>query len=139
MSNAMNNESDWIPLMDYAMKNGVSLSTLRRHIKANKVPYKIENGRYLLRSNEPVTMERETAPMVESKPIPARFAPTAVSAAPSSASSEAMELKRRLHQAQEEIAELKMLVALYEEQLAQPKSPQAGSHLSRSGHLGFNG
>src|SRR5690242_17272774 len=38
----------WISLMDYAMKTGLSLSTLRRYIKAKKVPYRVENGRYLL-------------------------------------------------------------------------------------------
>ena len=49
-SNADHADSAWISLMDYANDYGVSLSTLRRHIKAGKIEHKIENGRYLLRS-----------------------------------------------------------------------------------------
>jgi hypothetical protein len=70
--------------MEYATKNSVSLSTLRRYIKAGKVEYRLEEGRYLI---------WDTAE------------------APSPLVSE-------LRDAQEEIAELKMLVAIYEEQLA---------------------
>ncbi len=44
----MGSNHEWIPLLDYAVKTGVSLSTLRRYIKAGKVQYKVENGRYLL-------------------------------------------------------------------------------------------
>jgi hypothetical protein len=65
--------------MEYAIKKGVSLSTLRRHIKAKKVQYKVEHGRYLL--------------FDESSPAE----------------------KTELEKAREEIAELRMLVALYEE------------------------
>jgi predicted site-specific integrase-resolvase len=75
---------EWISLMDYATTKGVSLSTLRRHIKANKIPYKVENGRYLL-------------------PLNAADNPTAE--------------KIALQKAQEEIAELKTLIAFYEEKL----------------------
>lgn len=94
-------EADWIPLIDYAIQYGVSLSTLRRHIKANKIRYKVENGRYLLLAGND-TMPSQHQP------------PTSASAM--SAMSEMSELRTHLKQAQEEIAELKMLVALYEEQ-----------------------
>jgi len=87
----------WIPLMDYAMKKGVSLSTLRRYIKSNKIDYKTENGRYLI-------WDDETSVSV---PAPA---------------GDPAELRTRLRKAQEEIAELKMLIAIYEEQLSR-KSP----------------
>jgi hypothetical protein len=120
MGNAMNKEADWIPLMDYAIKNGVSLSTLRRHIKANKIQYKVENGRYLLRSME------GTPSFVTPEPMRAAMAS-------SDASPEVRELRARLQNAQEEIAELKMLVALYEEQLAQVHSPRPGHPLRVNG------
>ena len=87
----------WISLMDYATRKGVSLSTLRRHIKANKVLYKVENGRYLLfcgsEDTEPVAARKtdETAATVR--------------------------LETDLMKAQEEIVELKTLIAFYEEQL----------------------
>lgn len=134
-TDSASHEGDWIPLMDYATQYGVSLSTLRRHIKARKIQYKIENGRYLLRSPFAPGM---VAPRAVSAPrangasfaqpgaVPAPSGrPTHSSAAPgtdaAAASNEIRELKLRLQRAQEEISELKMLVALYEEQLAQKR------------------
>ncbi len=78
---------NWVPLLEYALKNEVSLSTLRRHIKAGKIDHKIENGRYLL-WDENGKRERQ--------------------------------LESELERAKEEIAELKMLIALYEEKLPHP-------------------
>ena len=82
------NGKDWIPLIEYALKKGVSLSTLRRHIKAGKIPFKVEDGRYLLfdDSNDSNTPELAN-------------------------------IQEELMAAQEEIAELKTLIALYEEKI----------------------
>ncbi len=74
--------NEWVPLMEYATRMGLSLSTLRRHIKAKKVPFRIENGKYLLLCTS---------------------------------SDRVQELERDLKRAREEIAELKTLIALYEE------------------------
>lgn len=41
----------WIALNDYANKYQVSISTLRRRIKSNKIRYKLEDGKYLLSDN----------------------------------------------------------------------------------------
>jgi hypothetical protein len=100
----------WIPLMDYAMKKGVSLSTLRRYIKANKIQYRVENGRYLLLDGE------TNRPMDFSTPL--NRGSGAVSdrwqqeIAPSPL---AEDLMLQLQKAQEEIVELKTLIAFYEE------------------------
>jgi hypothetical protein len=83
-------ERNWMPLMDYAMKTGLSLSTLRRHIKAGKVRHKIENGRYLL------WLEDDSRQSTDATP-------------------DSQRLQRELQKAREEIAELKTLIALYEE------------------------
>src|SRR4051812_17258698 len=83
----------WIPLMDFAIKKGVSLSTLRRHIKANKLTYKIEDGRYLLWDNGSQSVEVEDGPTELQTRLQA--------------------LTKDLQRAQEEIAELKTLIALY--------------------------
>ena len=96
----------WIPLMDYAMKNGVSLSTLRRYIKAGKIPYKSEHGKYFIFSTTEAPRAAEAEwmrPSHDTLPIEPRVAKLEV------------DLKR----AQEEISELKMLVAIYEERLFQ--------------------
>ncbi|MGZ3708655.1 MAG: hypothetical protein ACXWOH_09880 [Bdellovibrionota bacterium] len=91
---------EWVPLMDYAIRKNVSLSTLRRHIKANKIPHRVENGRYLL------LVEKEGAiPVLNMREDSATL------------HSAVHKLEGDLQRAQEEIAELKTLIALYEENL----------------------
>lgn len=77
--------------MEYAVNKSVSLSTLRRHIKSGKIQFKVESGRYLV-------LDADAAP--ES---PVTRGQT--------------DLNRALQMAQEEIAELKTLIALYEERM----------------------
>ena len=90
--------AEWLPLMEYSIETGLSLSTLRRHIKAGKVEYRIEQGRYMLRK--------------------AGASPIATDSVNSNlASAQVHELMEQLQQAHEEIAELKMLVAIYEDQM----------------------
>lgn len=38
----------WLPLAEYSIKHNVSISTLRRRIKAEDIQYKLENGKYLI-------------------------------------------------------------------------------------------
>ncbi len=40
----------WLPVIDYAVNNRVSVSTLRRRIKSKTVEHRLENGRYLIRT-----------------------------------------------------------------------------------------
>ncbi len=42
----------WLPLTEYALRSGLSISTLRRKIKSNSIEYRMEEGRYLIRSDE---------------------------------------------------------------------------------------
>jgi hypothetical protein len=90
--------------MDYAMQNGVSLSTLRRYIKAGKIQFKSEQGKYLILSSQPASHDWLTPSEFESD-----------AAIEGRVSNLEVELKK----AQEEISELKMLVAIYEERLFQ--------------------
>ncbi len=95
---------EWLPLMDFSMRKGVSLSTLRRHIKANKVRYRVEGGKYLLfdggsaEGNRPATGGDET----KEPELHARV----------------RLLEQQLRKANEENSELRMLIALYEEKSA---------------------
>lgn len=140
--------SQWIPLMDYSMKKGISLSTLRRHIKSKKIPFKIENGRYLLPDvpAEGLPTYAQEGPLVEpaicAKPLNSAEAgvelDTAIAlvqksqrlgSAPAAKLIEAdisrdlsgdlmvRQLTIELKKAHEEIAELKTLIAFYEESL----------------------
>lgn len=105
----------WRPLVEYSLKKGVSLSTLRRYIKAGKLQYRVENGRYLLFDGE-----SNAAP--EAAMGAAASATGARAALPETAQlrSEADRLRLELQRAREEIAELKTLIAFYEEQ---PQGP----------------
>jgi hypothetical protein len=44
--------SHWLPLTEYALRSGMSISTLRRKIKSNTIDFKMEEGRYLIRSDD---------------------------------------------------------------------------------------
>ena len=93
---AQSGKGSWIPLIQYATQKGVSLSTLRRHIKANKIVYKLVKGKYYLYD--------ESAPeMVSGFEFTQENQDSLTS------------LAKELKNAQEEIAELKTLIALYEE------------------------
>lgn len=88
-SNSTVTATNWISLVEYAHKKGISLSTLRRHIKSGKIPYKVDQGRYLL-FDDSDSQTAKTTPSLES-------------------------LQLELQQAREEVAELKTLIAFYEE------------------------
>ena len=116
-----NARGTWLPLMEFAMKHNISLSTLRRHIKASKVSYKVEEGRYLLwdESDENLPSMSQASKnqnsvsqnsVNRSSIKDSNFDPGSIT-----------KLERDLKQAQEEIAELKTLIALYEENIPQQR------------------
>lgn len=59
---------NWLPLTDYSTKYKVSISTLRRRIKAEDIKYRFEDGKYLI-EDEP-TDEASQAPVEEKKHRP---------------------------------------------------------------------
>ncbi|MBN22153.1 MAG: hypothetical protein CL678_12810 [Bdellovibrionaceae bacterium] len=90
----------WVPLIEYSVKKGVSLSTLRRYIKADKIEYRVKNGKYFVPDDGEDTFQY----------------------ARSSESKKKLEkkierLENELTKAQQEIVELKTLIAVYEEQI----------------------
>lgn len=93
-------DEKWIPILDYAVLRGISTSTLRRYIKARKIKYKIENGRYLLAADSRLNWDGVGGNSLDSTYTRIR------------------DLEEKLAQAQEQIGELKMLVAIYEEKLS---------------------
>jgi hypothetical protein len=52
MESQMNTET-WLPLLDYSSKYKISMSTLRRRIKAEDIKFKFDDGKYLI-SDEPL-------------------------------------------------------------------------------------
>ena len=43
----------WLPLAEYSMKHHVSISTLRRRIKADDIPFRFDDGKYLILDEPP--------------------------------------------------------------------------------------
>jgi hypothetical protein len=44
---------NWLPLTEYSSKHQVSISTLRRRIKADDIKYQLKDGRYLILDQPP--------------------------------------------------------------------------------------
>ena len=44
----------WLPLAEYSLKNKVSISTLRRKIKAADIEYRLDDGKYMILDSEEV-------------------------------------------------------------------------------------
>lgn len=58
----------WLPLTDYATKYKISVSTLRRRIKAEDIKFRFEDGKYFI-MDEPVgTHQRMHRPSQDSDP-----------------------------------------------------------------------
>ena len=103
---------NWVPLVEFSVQKGISLSTLRRYIKANKIPWKLVDGRYLVMDDGTFSAPRNHDP----KGV-ASLGTSVASADPVEDRIHGLELA--LNAANEEIAELKTLLAFYEEKWAQ--------------------
>jgi len=89
-------EGVWLSITDYSNYKKISISTIRRYIKSNILKYKEENGKYLIYvpSSEKIKVRHDEETLRNRLEI--EF------------------LKTQIRQLQEENAELKMLVELYE-------------------------
>ena len=63
--------TEWIDLVTYATKYGISQSTLRRRIRGKIIPYKLEKGKYYL-SDSVETMHRAPLFSRQSEIFPVR-------------------------------------------------------------------
>lgn len=88
----MNQEGIWLSILDYANVKKVSISTIRRSIKAGHLKHKEENGKYFIWTKEIALQKEELALKLE-----VEF------------------LKKRNRELEEEVNDLKMLLAVYEQ------------------------
>ncbi len=80
----------WLPLNDYANRHRLSVSTVRRRIKSDKVKFRLDDGRYFILDDvsdpsAPVTSQQTTTK-----------AHTGAAAAPASAATEVATLPMKL-------------------------------------------
>jgi hypothetical protein len=138
-------ETNWLPLLDYSTKHNVSISTLRRRIKDKSIPFKLEDGRYYIIDDQIEKTAKGRKPISLHTPqIPQHFLEDVVEspalqkhAEPSSsymieelkkAYATALQSKEELiFQLKEEVADLKTLVRVLEEEIERLRSTT--SHL----------
>ena len=59
-------QESWLPLMDYSTKYKISVSTLRRRIKADDLKFRFEDGKYFIMDEPMSTHQRVHRPSQES-------------------------------------------------------------------------
>ncbi len=108
MSNQMdsNVSHEWIDINDYSRLKNISISTIRRRIKANQVTNKFIDGKYFI-----LVSEAEL-----------NAGPTLVNF-----NEENERLKKRMGKLQEELDDLRTLIAVYENQNNSSSNSQKGS------------
>ncbi len=103
---------NWIPLVEFSVQKGISLSTLRRYIKSNKIAWKLIDGRYLVLDDGSFVAPRNHSGHGQDL--------SATTHNPNPDMESRMKLlEDTLLAANEEIAELKTLLAFYEEKWSQ--------------------
>ena len=118
----------WLPIIEYSVKTGVSLSTIRRKIKSNSIPYRLEKGKYFIQfgavPNEPVfampivqTIVSKPAPPVAPKTPedPVRMMTDAFEYALKEKEERIRLLERRNQDLESHLDELRLLVHVLEE------------------------
>lgn len=107
MASGDRSSTNWVPLIEFAMKRGVSLSTLRRYIKTNRIAHKMMGGKYFILDDGEIAVRPYHRSEDQVQPT---FIPESTDNP-----TQLKKLEKELKRAREEIAELKTLVALYEE------------------------
>ena len=93
----MTEEGMWVSILEYAAFKKTSISTVRRHIKANRVKHKKEDGKFFIYvATDKVKLEKDQ----EKRELELMLENNA--------------LKQALSKRDEEINDLKMLISIYE-------------------------
>lgn len=100
-------QEKWLPIIDYVRATNSSISTIRRHIKKNKIRHKKVEGKYYIFSNDVKDEEVELAKDKENLSLKL----------------ENIRLKNEIKELTIENQEIKMLLAIYEEKLNPPELP----------------
>jgi len=81
---------NWLPITEYSVKSGMSLSTIRRKIKSNSIAYRLEKGKYLIffGDKEMSIISPEPTTRVTTPPVPNRRLSDELAVAPGATFSE---------------------------------------------------
>jgi len=114
--------SKWLNIKDYAIKSGLSISTLRRKIKEGSIKHKVEAGKYYIFIGEDINMTAEKPDFNDSRQDDIiKFAEKTISSINKLHQDLIEEKEKRLSiqdelvkQLKEEVVELRMLVKVLE-------------------------
>ena len=115
-------DNNWLPLIEYSLKSGVSTSTVRRRIKTKKIKYKLHEGKYYIFCDSDEIAEFETS-TVSSKTLTETLQLTkkalesllqAGAGATQSRDEVVEEQAKKIRLLEEEVQDLKTLVAILE-------------------------
>lgn len=111
-------KEQWLPLAEYAIRTGISISTIRRRIKANAIGFKLDDGKYLI-SMDVDDEPKETGFVSSDNIIPP---PAPQENQHSDIRWRALEarvagLAKKVDMLSEQLAEAKMLVKVFEEKM----------------------
>jgi len=98
----------WIPLTDYSVKYGISVSSLRRYIKEHRVAFQKVRGKYLLEDVPQQKKKRGRKP---------KYVMEVNSSSPSFSGMMEQHNLGEVKQLREEIRDLRMYVKVLEEKL----------------------
>lgn len=115
----------WISLFEYSSKHDLSLSTLRRRIKAHSIPFKLDGGKYYLldeaaQPSQPVQMAQMSSTFNGEASILAS-ANKLVEELKAAYAKILQEKEEQISLLKEDVVDLKMLVNLLEKQVAETK------------------
>lgn len=85
---------NWFSILDYAQAKSVSISTIRRGIKSNRLKHKVEDGKYFIFSSNLIINKKSNEEFLMN---------------------ENKLLRERVKKLSQELDELKMLVDIYEQ------------------------
>ena len=89
-------DGKWLSILEYASFKGKSISTVRRYVKANRVKFREENGKYFIWAKNFVS----SASVEEREVLETKL--------------ELVRLEKENRELKNEVSEMRMLIQLYE-------------------------
>lgn len=115
------NQNEWIPLLEFAIKEGISPSTVRRQIKSGKIVFRMQEGKYLIQATPPDIINPPTTNFVPQAADVIRYAEESLRSLKEAHReimnqkvSEIERLKSENVRLTQEIQELRMLIEILE-------------------------
>lgn len=118
--NTQNEPQAWLSLTEYSVKYDVSISTLRRYIKEDRLSFQLVEGKYIVEDKSLSKKKRGRRPAPEDglgRGVSQKVRLLASKLSNPRASQELQKIKKENEKQKEELLELKMYIRILEEKL----------------------